>query len=373
MKYTAGSLFTGIGGIDLAFAAAGFDVRWQVEIDPYCRRVLEKHAPRYWPNAKLHEDVKHVGCEQLETVDVLFGGFPCQDISVAGKRAGIAVGTRSGLWFEFVRIIGELRPRMVLLENVTGINVLGGTTVIGDLAEIGYDAVWFPLRASDAGAPHRRERWFCVAYHYSQRELQPSWRITNIGQRTGDGSQTLADRDVERCEGGTHKRGAGSGGAQADQSARGCDQALADTGGMGCVSARDVQAGSCRNEHGCAETSTQKRRHVAHVTGRKRGGTRSLTRRRTYGAGTAQPRLGGNLARLSDWMDFPGWPAGPGHEQYAYEPPRVITGIKNRMPRIKALGNAVVPQVVFPIAVAVRAFLEAQDAAPAQSVESEAA
>lgn len=72
-------------------------------------------------------------------------------------------------------------------------------------------------------------------------------------------------------------------------------------------------------------------------------------------------------------MDFPGWPAGPGHEQHAYEPPRVITGAKNRMPRIKALGNAVVPQVVFPIAVAVRAFLEAQDAAPAQSVESEAA
>lgn len=299
--YTVGSLFSGIGGIDLAFAAVGFDVRWQVEIDPYCQKVLRKHAPNYWPNAKLHEDVKHVGREQLEAVDVMFGGFPCQDISVAGKRAGLAEGTRSGLWFEFLRIIGELRPRIVVLENVANINVLGGTTVIGSLTEIGYDALWFPLRASDAGAPHRRERWFCVAY-----------------------------RDGARVEGRSQAGNAGGKGTQADQHARRRDQALGNT-----------------------ERSRQ------HRIARRRTEPQFANRRQRLARAT-QSRLGGDFAGLSAWLDGHRWPAGLGHEQHDYEPPRVVTGAKNRTARIKALGNSVVPQVVLPIAQAVREYLDAQ-------------
>lgn len=128
MTLTVGSLFSGIGGIDLAFSWAGFDVIFQVEIDEYCRKVLAKHAPEYWSKAKVYEDVFKVGRHNLETPDVLVGGFPCQSVSVAGKRAGIRQGTQSGLWLEFARIISELRPRIVLLENVTGIKSLGGST-----------------------------------------------------------------------------------------------------------------------------------------------------------------------------------------------------------------------------------------------------
>ena len=142
---TAGSLFSGIGGIDLAMSLAGFDIRWQVEIDDFCRKVLQKHSWEYWRNATQFTDVRRVtarsgkgwrGYQRLEKVDLLFGGFPCQDISVSGKRAGIREGTRSGLWSEFRRLIGEIRPRAVLLENVPNITQIGGTDVIADLAAL---------------------------------------------------------------------------------------------------------------------------------------------------------------------------------------------------------------------------------------------
>lgn len=170
MTFTAGSLASGIGGLDLAASFAGFDIRWQVEINPFCRKVLARHAHLYWPHAEQYEDVYKVGRHNLEVVDCVFGGFACQDVSLAGKRAGITPHTRSGLWFEFARIIGELRPRVVLLENVKGIWSLGGARVVGDLAEMGYDALWLPLFAADAGSPQLRERWFCLAYTDSYRQ-----------------------------------------------------------------------------------------------------------------------------------------------------------------------------------------------------------
>src|SRR5690242_18734030 len=95
--YTVASLFSGIGCIDLAFAWAGFDIRSQIEILPFCRAVLKKHAPTYWPNARRLKDVREVKGSDIGAVDVMVGGFPCQDISQAGHRKGIAAGTRSGL------------------------------------------------------------------------------------------------------------------------------------------------------------------------------------------------------------------------------------------------------------------------------------
>jgi DNA (cytosine-5)-methyltransferase 1 len=159
MKPTLGSLFAGIGGIDLGFERAGFETVWQVEINPYCRKVLARH----FPNAERFEDVRTVGKHNLRPVDVIAGGFPCQDISNAGKRAGID-GERSGLWSEYARIIGELRPKFVLVENVAALLGRGMGRVLGDLAEIGYDAEWEVLPASVLGAPHLRERIFAVAY-----------------------------------------------------------------------------------------------------------------------------------------------------------------------------------------------------------------
>ena len=156
---THGSLFSGIGGFDLGFERAGIKTIWQVEIDAYCRRVLE----RRFPDTIRFTDIRECGVGNLSPVDILSGGFPCQDISHAGKRAGID-GERSGLWSEYARIIRELRPRYVVVENVSALLVRGMERVLGDLAACGYNAEWESIRASDVGAPHRRERVWILAY-----------------------------------------------------------------------------------------------------------------------------------------------------------------------------------------------------------------
>lgn len=155
-----GSLFSGIGGFDLGLERAGFTITWQVEIDPYCQRVLAKH----WPHVTRYGDITTMDWATVQPVDLLCGGFPCQDLSFAGKRAGID-GARSGLWSEYVRAIRHLRPRYVLVENVPGLlsNAYMGR-VLGDLASCGYDAEWDCIPASAVGAPHRRDRVWIVAY-----------------------------------------------------------------------------------------------------------------------------------------------------------------------------------------------------------------
>ncbi len=157
---TFGSLFAGIGGMDLGLERAGMQCRWQVEIDPFCTNVLEKH----WPEVKRYGDIRGVDGAELERVDLLVGGFPCQDLSVAGKRAGID-GERSGLWAEFARLIGELRPRYVLVENVSGLLANEPMRrVLGDLSALGFDAEWDSVPAAAVGAPHIRERIWIFAH-----------------------------------------------------------------------------------------------------------------------------------------------------------------------------------------------------------------
>jgi DNA (cytosine-5)-methyltransferase 1 len=159
---TFGSLFAGIGGFDLGFERAGMTCSWQVEINEFCRRVLAKH----WPDVRRHDDVKTFPPTDAEEwrVDTICGGFPCQDISLAGKGAGIAEGTRSGLWSDYVRIVRVLRPRYVVVENVSALLIRGMGRVLGDLAACGYDAEWDCFPAAAFGAPHRRDRVFLVAY-----------------------------------------------------------------------------------------------------------------------------------------------------------------------------------------------------------------
>ena len=156
---THGSLFSGIGGIDLGFEWAGIETRWQVEIDDYCQKLLSIR----FPHTKKFTDVRKVGSHNLEKVDIISGGFPCQDISVAGKGAGIE-GERSGLWTELHRVISELRPRFAFIENVPMLTIRGGGRVISELAEIVYDAEWQIMGADDVGAWHRRKRIWIVAY-----------------------------------------------------------------------------------------------------------------------------------------------------------------------------------------------------------------
>ena len=166
---TFGSLFAGIGGIDLGLERAGMLCAWQVEIDDYCRRVLAEH----WPNVRRHDDVRTFPPTAPEEwrCDLIAGGFPCQDISNAGRRAGID-GERSGLWREFIRVLSVVRPRFALVENSAALLGRGMDRVLRDLAECGYDAEWDCLPAAAFGAVHIRNRLFLLAYDHSQQPAQ---------------------------------------------------------------------------------------------------------------------------------------------------------------------------------------------------------
>lgn len=153
--------FSGIGGFSYAAEriVGGFETVAFVEREPYCQQILSKH----WPNVPIYDDITTFNPKPY-SADVVCGGFPCQDISLAGKQAGIKEGTRSGLFYELMRVIRLVEPRYVVLENVAAILVNGLDTVLGALAEAGFDAEWACIPASAVGACHQRDRWWLVAY-----------------------------------------------------------------------------------------------------------------------------------------------------------------------------------------------------------------
>lgn len=153
------SLFSGIGGLDLGLERAGFEIVAQCEADPFARAVLRKH----WPGVRCFEDVRAMDATTLD-VDAVVGGFPCQDVSCAGRGLGIEHGERSGLWREFARIVREARPRWVIAENVPALRTRGADRVLGDLEAIGYTCWPLVVGAEHVGAPHRRHRVFIVAH-----------------------------------------------------------------------------------------------------------------------------------------------------------------------------------------------------------------
>jgi DNA (cytosine-5)-methyltransferase 1 len=225
-------LFSGIVGFSLGLErTGGFQTVAFCEIEPYCRRVLAKH----WPDVRQYEDVRELTAERLAAdgiaVDVITGGFPCQDISTAGKRAGMDEGTRSGLWSEIVRLARDLRPRFIIVENVS--NLLSGPSerpggwfgrVLGDLAEIRFDAEWHCIPASAVGAPHIRDRVWIIAYpqhphadsagpHRAQEHVNgdvepPHEQVRFVGPL----GALLADAKKLQCNGrADHARGGGQG------------------------------------------------------------------------------------------------------------------------------------------------------------------
>jgi DNA (cytosine-5)-methyltransferase 1 len=164
-----GSLFSGIGGLELGLERAGHGpVKWQVEINPFCRRVLAKH----WPDAERFDDVRAVGVQNLSPVRILCGGFPCQDVSQAGSARPVPGlgGDKSSLWAEFARIIHELRPRSVVVENVASGKQRWLPQVRRDLHLLGYDSTALEVDARTVGSPHGRRRVFVVGYAYGDRE-----------------------------------------------------------------------------------------------------------------------------------------------------------------------------------------------------------
>ena len=153
--------FAGIGGFSYAAEKliGGFETTQFIEIDPFCQKVLKKH----WPHVPIHDDIRTFTAKPRE-YQVITGGFPCQDISVAGLQKGITEETRSGLFFELMRVIRMVRPQYVVLENVAAILNRGLDIVLKELSEAGYDAEWSVIPASSVGACHKRSRWWLVAY-----------------------------------------------------------------------------------------------------------------------------------------------------------------------------------------------------------------
>ena len=192
-----GSLFAGIGGLDLGFERAGLVCKWQVEINPYAQKVLAKH----WPEVRRHDDVRTWPQPDTEYVDVVAGGFPCQDISFAGKGAGLQ-GERSGLFYEAMRIVCEMGPRYVVLENVAALLVRGMDQVLGTLASLGYDAEWECLPAAAFGAPHLRYRVFVLGWNANAMRCSGDNRskrtIQNENTNTNRTSQASPDTNGER-------------------------------------------------------------------------------------------------------------------------------------------------------------------------------
>lgn len=157
-RLTVGSLFSGIGGFDLGLERAGMTVVWQVENEPYCNKVLAKH----WPHVTRYGDIKEIDWSEVERPDLICGGFPCQPVSLAGKR--LAQADERWLWPEVDRCIRALRPRYVLLENVPGLLSAGMSDVLGDLAALGFDAQWDCVPAGAFGAPYLRNRIFLLGF-----------------------------------------------------------------------------------------------------------------------------------------------------------------------------------------------------------------
>lgn len=197
-------LFSGIGGFSLGLErTGGFETVAFCEIEDFPRRVLAKH----WPGVPCYDDVRtltgaRLAADGITGVNVITGGFPCQDLSVAGKQRGMGEGTRSGLWSEIVRLVGELRPQYVIVENVAAL--LSGPSerrggwfgrVLGDLAECGYDAEWENIPAAAVGLSHLRERAWFMAYPQQVKRLRPifagydaakrAWGNSAVGMQNG--------------------------------------------------------------------------------------------------------------------------------------------------------------------------------------------
>ena len=205
-------LFSGIGGFSLGLERAGMQTIAFCEVDPVCRQVLQKH----WPDVPIFEDVKTLLAKDIhETVDVICGGFPCQDISVAGNGLGLA-GERSGLWYEYRRLIEEIHPRYVIIENVAALRSRGLDEVLRCLDALGYDAEWHCIPASSVGAPHQRDRIWIVAYprHRGGRSIWTSetgedasgQRSAYSGETSGSGAEptSVADAIGEGSQGRLH-------------------------------------------------------------------------------------------------------------------------------------------------------------------------
>lgn len=333
-------LFSGIGGISLGLERAGMQTVAFCEIEPFQRAVLRKH----WPEVPAYEDIRAVSADLLrqsgiDHVDIVAGGFPCQDVSVAGKGRGVEHGERSGLWREMFRIICELMPRWVLAENVPALRTRGGDIVIANLEAAGY-AVWpLVVGAWSVGAPHRRDRVWIVAHRDGGRpqgerrqESGDNGQNSRRNQPDGRGEELVYSESIGREGQGNDIGGFGDGSG---------DEPMADAEQMRCGS----RAGIERDEEG-----TGQRRDESARRGVEHSGSAGLEERHSASvAGEARHASRRHRA----------FPARPGEPQHEWEAPRLewpvgdaAHGLSERLVRfanrntLRSGGNSVVPQVV---------------------------
>ena len=277
-------LFSGIGGFSLGLERAGMSTVAFCEVDKKAQLVLKKH----WPSIPIFDDVKTLNKEKLDecsiSVELICGGFPCQDLSVAGSGAGLE-GNRSGLWYEYYRLIKEIKPSWVIIENVSVLRSRGLGTVLKGLSEIGYDAEWHCIPASAVGAPHRRDRIWIVAYPSSGRLKGLHYGDT----KSNDVKSSSLDSD-------------------SDSKHRGSKPQFSD----------DRERKEIYDELGWVRPE---------ISDTMREG---LGRQRTLSS-----RIG---SELSDTRNNSWWEVEP-------DVGRVAHGVPNRVDRLKQLGNSIVPQI----------------------------
>jgi DNA (cytosine-5)-methyltransferase 1 len=318
---SVGSLFTGIGGIDLGLERAGFRVAWMCERDEYCQRVLEKH----WPGVPIYDDATNLP-DDVERVDVITAGFPCQPVSYAGRRK--AQDDERWLWPYVQDCISVLRPRGVLLENVPGLLTAGFDDVIGGLAACGYDAEWDCIPAAAVGAPHLRDRIFVIATPCDAATESENWRwddpmadANDTGNRT---SVSGTDGDGAPRDEGWHQ------------------QSLNQPGRHGATVANTASMSGHECDHPTRQLMEPRQDEICQSGNGGWAGLVANTER-------SRPREQGESQRP---VNPAAGPAGqvhrPVHDRaWATEPDvgRVANGVPNRVDRLRALGNAVVPQV----------------------------
>ena len=307
--------FAGIGGFSYAAEKliGGFETTQFIEIDPFCQKVLKKH----WPHVPIHDDIRTFTAKPFQ-YQVITGGFPCQDISVAGLQKGITKETRSGLFYELMRVIRMVRPQYVVLENVAAILNRGLDIVLRELSEAGYDAEWATFRASDAvQACHARNRWWLVAYPKSQSsngsEFESFVNKKSSISKLGNSSVTITDTDnnglpsTEKCEFNAEA---------SDRTQKGQNQ-------------------SCQSERSSKPSNSRTIQSSTEFTNSYSKGME----RRKFTINEKMQKTGftwkSNTPHLS-----PEW------RSYVSEPclRRGDDGLRNRVDRLRSLGNSVVPQ-----------------------------
>jgi DNA-cytosine methyltransferase len=379
MSLTVGSLFSGIGGLDLGLERAGMNVIWQSEIDPYASRVLAKH----WPEVPNHGNIKDIRWGDVVRPDVICGGYPCQPFSTAGKRQG--TDDPRHLWPWVREAISDLRPRYAILENVRGHVSLGLSTVLGEMASIGYDAEWQIVSAASVGAPHRRDRVIIVAYPNGRRQqecqsqAQQTTRTRCSCEQCANAIGQLANTDNSRH---IHRQpqiftaenwlnalsligSSGTDVAYPDSSdeANGRQREAIPSQNTGWGNDRsrsrsdigEVSVGSTR-EAGSDVANTdsfwgykqQKREVQEPNTGRCSEGQGNMANTDTRETSRGLRSVPTDTGQVREQRDYArGKESHAGRQWWAVEPNvgRVANGVSNRVDRLKGLGNAVVPQV----------------------------